>query len=343
MRCTRKKNAFTLVELLVVITIIGILIALLLPAVQAAREAARRVQCSNHLKQWAVGAHSFHTANGAFPYTRKFDGAFASEAAPHWQQKYTYGWYVSLLPYVEAENIFVLFTNYGLPAPEGLNWCATNMGGDSMIRKGRCSINAINFCPSDGGVHINQTSADWVDRTRGNYVGCVGAGHMYNDTVASGLPWGPGVFAVNQDQSFGDPHRRPWQTRVADISDGTSYTLLFSEGANTQETYGYGGCQGDILSSAMGGSLFSTFTAPNSLVPDNLWWCIVDPSYPVPCQGGIAACTWHYSAARSAHPGGVNVAMADGSVQFVADSIDGVVWRALGTRAGDEPIGGKSF
>jgi hypothetical protein len=339
-----------LVELLLVIAIIGIAIALLLPAVQAAREAARRIQCTNHLKQWALAAQMFHHSRDAFPYARKFDGHSMSIPGgwgdPLWQQNYTYGWYVNLLPYVEAQNVYALYENLEKTGPAGgVNWGTA----DNPLKQARTSPLAINFCPSDRGVAINTTTVDFWVRTRGNYVGCVGAGNMYGEPLGSGLA-GRGVFSVNKNQAFGEPGRGLLKTRIANVRDGCSNTILFSEVLNTRIIEKYGGNPGDIISSSMAGSLFSTYTMPNSAVPDWVWYCPSanqghvhndggnDTDYPAPCQGSISPDTGTYAAARSMHPGGVQGALADGSVRFVSEVVEPAVWWAVGTRSGGEML-----
>ena len=346
-RESHSHSGFTLVELLVVIAIIGILVALLLPAVQAARESARRLQCSNHLKQWALAAHHFHEAKGTFPYARKYDGH--SGHIPYafgpafWQQHYTYGWYINLLPFVEAGNVQDLYT--------GVEKRASEVGGAAVCwgttadptKSARKAALPINFCPSDSGAKVNQTFDEFWVRTRGNFVGCVGSGSLYGEPLGS-APAGPGVFAAHKDQSFDDPNNLPRQANFALIRDGSSNTLMFSEVLNSRLDLHYGGNAGDILSSSMSGSLFSAYTGPNSQVADRMWFCpqethhvhqqggAGDADYPAPCQGGIADDTTSWAAARSLHPGGVNAALADGSVRFYAETIENSIWTALATR-----------
>ncbi len=220
------KSAFTLVELLVVIAIIGILIALLLPAVQAAREAARRLQCANNLKQLALAAHSHHEARGAFPFARKYD---------IWD---SYTWSQQILPYIEQMAVYEgYWTLYergykrSYPGPNG------PIGDDARLRASRHAHISTFYCPSDRSPTQNE---------------------------------------------FGRPE----------------YGYL------TANYTGYG--------------------APCVMIASSVWW--------TPSAEGA------YAAARSNHRGGVNAAMADGSVRFVSESVDQEIWRASATRAGGEPV-----
>jgi prepilin-type N-terminal cleavage/methylation domain-containing protein/prepilin-type processing-associated H-X9-DG protein len=356
-----KKRAFTIVELLVVVAIIGTLVGLLLPAVQASRESARRMSCQNNLKQWSLAALAFHDARKAFPYARKFDGFSESIpddpiSWPHWQQNYTYGWYVNLLSYVEQQTTQRLFWNLTLKGSEGgtnwggSGWPSGGSGNDPRLVKARTILIPISRCPTSSGTAIDEDTPDavWV-RSRGNYVGCVGSGNIYAEPLGSDRAGG-GIFMVRKNQNFDEPSRKPYQENLAGILDGTSKTLLFSEVLNGSNPTGYNGNPGDILSSSMSGSLFTTFTTPNAQVPDRVWFCpwdtghvhwatgAGDRSYTAPCQGSVYEDTTTHAAARSQHAGGVNVAMCDGSVTFISDGVDALVWRSLGTTQGGEII-----
>jgi prepilin-type processing-associated H-X9-DG protein len=215
---------------------------------------------------------------------------------------------------------------------------------------------------------------------RGNYQGCIGAGNWYGadptakgTTTYGGITYaaptsGPlrGVFSVILYQSYDFPQDRPClaaapplQTRIADITDGVSNTVMFSEGiASTNASWG--GVQGVIEECDVGGALFSTFDTPNSTNADVVVSCANDTSgndhdfdgtYTAPCISTLPEAnptlgnsnawsdyTQWRSAARSKHGGGVNVSFADGSVRFITDDINGALWRALGTRANGEAM-----
>ncbi len=354
---------FTLVELLVVIAIIGVLVAMLLPAIQAAREAARRSSCGNNLKQFGLAAMQFHTSFNKFPYCRKYDYAYGTTVPPQTltaaQSNLTYGWYVHLLPYMDGVNLFKQFGNVNLTsAYSGLSYndiVVTTLlpPANSSAPVARSTVNPATFCPSDYAAQINPyTSATTANssRARGNYVGSVGPGDIYgpsslnqpgNPTSNPGMITGYGVFYVTQNQNFDNlNYIPPATTRIEDIRDGTSKTMMFSEVIGTTLADPYS-TPGDILSTSMGGSLFSVYTGPNSNTPDTIWACPTtggDTMYPStacnPTTSPPTSDAGLYAAARSRHQAGTNVALADGSVHFVSDEISMQIWQSLGTRDG---------
>lgn len=332
------RRGFTLVELLVVIAIIGILIALLLPAVQAAREAARRSQCTNNLKQLALGCHNFVDANKTFPWARKYD---------HWD---TYTWSQCVLPYIEQKAVYDNY--YTLPkTPSTFSWPGPNgpAGDDTQLRTARHTPISAFICPTDASTPVPNeiTSGAW-GHYRGSYRACTGSGDMYGRDVADGTtgPWGLGVFGVKQGQSFDTMKTfASLGAGFGDIQDGSSNTVAIAEGLMPKNT-GWGGPLGCILYGNMGGGLMTTTLTPNSTTSDR----IIGPCpqtqgdnlYKAPCTSIAGNAAWTqsalnaYVAARSNHPGGVNAALADGSVRFYSETVDLTVWRGMGTRAGGE-------
>jgi prepilin-type N-terminal cleavage/methylation domain-containing protein/prepilin-type processing-associated H-X9-DG protein len=339
MPCSKSRfRAFTLVELLVVIAIIGILIALLLPAVQAAREAARRLQCSNNLKQIALACHNVHTAQGAFPFGRKYD---------IWD---SYTWTQQVLPHIEQMAVYKQYwtlpergytTSY--PGPNG------PIGDDARLREARHARVSAYYCPSDRSPTENEITSGAYGFVRGNYSGCVGSGDMYGKSVDSTTgPWGPGIFSVLPGQSFDAEANVPtWSTAISAVRDGTSNTVMFSE-TIVPDVPHWGGPMGETIYGNMGGALFSAALTPNSSAADRLFGPCPhqqgDSAYGAPCVMIQSHSWWSpcgegaYAAARSRHPGGVNAAMADGSVRFVSSSVDQAIWRSSGTRAGGESL-----
>jgi prepilin-type N-terminal cleavage/methylation domain-containing protein/prepilin-type processing-associated H-X9-DG protein len=339
MHCDRfsRRSGFTLIELLVVIAIIGILVVLLLPAVQKVREAAARVKCSNNLRQLALATHGYHDLYGALPYGRKYD---------IWD---TYTWSELILPLIEQAPVYTLYWTLpevgyvtAYPGPNG------PIGTDAQLEQARETRIPIFYCPSDP----NSPAKNEFDTTsfgfyRGNYRGCTGSGDMYG-AASDGTqgPWGPGVFAVVPGQSS-DPGAglATAGATFAQIADGTSNTLLFSEGLVPTVSW-WGGPIGEVLYGNMGGALFSASLTPNSSAAD----LVIGPcpqdqgdkGYRPPCLSLAPDIWWTpggsgaYAGARSLHTQGVNVALADGSVRFVGDGVDQATWRGLGTRANGE-------
>jgi prepilin-type N-terminal cleavage/methylation domain-containing protein/prepilin-type processing-associated H-X9-DG protein len=292
---SRLVHAFTLVELLVVITIIGVLVGVLLPAVQNARESARRTQCANNLTQIAKACLAYAAANNEeLPYGRKYDLAGA------------YTWTELILPFIEQNAVYNNYytlsqrTTPGqsfLTSPPGL-FSPLGVGSSGTLSLGaaRTTQIAAFVCPSDAssayGNLLSDTASNYY---RGSYRGCVGSGDMYGGTLAtaenltvspadatraSTYTGGLGIFSIKVGQTF-DPAGMPLTaagtsayvpthgTRLGEIVTGTSRTLLLSEGIMPRIT---SNCQpmGNMLVGDMGGSLFSTALAPNSKAPDNL-------------------------------------------------------------------------
>jgi prepilin-type N-terminal cleavage/methylation domain-containing protein/prepilin-type processing-associated H-X9-DG protein len=308
----RTRAGFTLVELLVVIAIIGILVALLLPAIQAAREAARRTQCTNNLKQWSLAVHNHVDSNGGFfsiganPDIRKVENG---------RTYHRISWPVELWPYVEQMQ---LFTQYdfaqGFYQGPNMDTC-------------RQHVKSYN-CPSDLARAV-QTNADPYWRVMGNYVTNMGNTHLHQNAADQ---------AIFRGAPFGVGH----VYHISEIRDGTSNTLAFSEviiaAPNTVDDN-----RGDILNNE-GSPGFMSMLTPNSKSPDRCRRCKAtsqDPNHvdymTLPCVV-VGNNDQYHIAARSRHPGGVNASLCDGSVRFVADSIEQNVWEAAVTAAGREAI-----
>ncbi|MCI0359745.1 MAG: DUF1559 domain-containing protein [Planctomycetaceae bacterium] len=338
----RQPAGFTLVELLVVIAIIGVLVALLLPAVQAAREASRRSKCQNNLKQLAIACHNHEDTYKKFPYANKADVLDS------------YNWMHLLLPYIEQQTVYDLYTNLGGPITQTGDWPgAHGFSTAAPFIQARTTILAVHQCPSDRGHIMNETNLPYYTRARGNYRGCAGSGDMYGnrpDGAPTAYVAGIGVFAVTRGQIYGTANP-PKQSTFAEMLDGSSNCAMFAEALKPAMINW--STIGDNTLGNMGGSMFSTFLTPNSSAFDRPWGPCPQPqgdaAYRWPCRtlGGPLRPPGNHNnnqrtahvAARSLHPGGVNVGLGDGSVRFVSQTIDVVTWRALGTIMGGETLG----
>jgi prepilin-type N-terminal cleavage/methylation domain-containing protein/prepilin-type processing-associated H-X9-DG protein len=336
-------KGFTLVELLVVIAIIGVLVALLLPAVQAAREAARRSSCVNNVKNLALGCLNYESSHKALPSGRKYD---------YWD---TYTWTEYVLPYIEQQAVYDMYwtltdNTWVTPSPSTAT-SNSPIGNDQRLRTARQTPIPLFYCPSDKTPIPNEVDTLEYGTLRGNYRACVGSGDMYGNRVDNqDLPL-PGLYELRGAMGVkkpADSQRLIAANKLAELSDGTSNTLLISE-AVAPTVPGWGGPIGSMIYGNMGGSLFSASQPPNSSEPDRpIGPCPIDvgdTEYFFPCQsvgphpgaqaaGGAGARVF----ARSFHPGGVNTAMADGSVQYASDDTDMFVWRALGTGSRGDTI-----
>jgi prepilin-type processing-associated H-X9-DG protein len=198
---------------------------------------------------------------------------------------------------------------------------------------------------------LNEAGSTYYSRARGNYRACAGSGDLYGNLPNGGSGYTPGIgiFSVNRGQIF-QTANPPRQTRMTEITDGTANTIAFSE--CLKQTIDVWGTLSDVTIGNMGAAFFTTFNTPNSTAADRPWGpCPVpqgDRAYSAPCSslGGPNRPPGNHNnnqrtahaAARSLHPGGVNVAFADGSVRFVRNSVPVASWRAAGTMALGEVI-----
>ncbi len=349
------RKGFTLVELLVVIAIIGVLIALLLPAVQAAREAARRMQCTNNLKQCGIALHNYHGIHDVFPGIGTGNYCFSVQA--------------KLLPYAEQGSLHELI-DYKLPLIAGVPGA---MGLNPVLSDAATTRVSLFRCPSDGeketfvGVLL---SSDPYPLAGGNYMVCIGSGPNQSYVIHAGAKERhDGLFYFDSETGF------------RNMTDGSSNTMAMSEtllgnqettsgtmagdpkrqvGVTTALTAGGpGGSGGPVgfpeLAGFTGGSsqpdwktlvaactswqgnMASTwivgrsrFTSFNAYVPPN--------SYPdlAPSDGGQSNLGLHFT--RSNHVGGVNTLFGDGSVHFITNNIAVTIFQTMATVDGGESV-----
>lgn len=297
------RKAFTLVELLVVIAIIGILIALLLPAVQAAREAARRMQCTNNLKQQALALHNYHSVHNCFPAGSALE---AIETPPY--GKNYWGWSALSLPFMEGGVTYATIDfSYGFNHPDAsVATVVTNREAmKNLIAAFQCPSappNAIATCC--GGIPGIEDAAST------NYVGI----RCYR----ADLPFD------SSEQGSGVLNHNGW-IKIQEISDGTSHTLMITESDVDpndpwKKTAGDAYCPGGecvLKFNWASGNIVNTANGINAFPV----YAVVTPPY-------------------SYHPGGANFAFADGSCTFIEDTIDQTTLIRLTDRADGNPIEG---
>jgi prepilin-type N-terminal cleavage/methylation domain-containing protein/prepilin-type processing-associated H-X9-DG protein len=305
-RRTRLVTGFTLVELLVVIAIIGVLVALLLPAVQSAREASRRTKCTNHLKQLALAMQNHHDTYGKLP--------LAGTTVPVRQS-----WVSQLWPYFELQNLASQY-NYKLGFHEVPNTVQNTFNGVL------CTRIPMFYCPSDRPNAMWQGDTYW--RSRGNYV--VNWGPITVPFTPPNLPAATAPFGYLDHVSI----NKPRQTRFSEISDGLSNTLLMAEVILPKKDNSMDQ-RGDI-NNDRGANRFMTINTPNKGTDFMLTvWC--ENTVEMPC---VQAATYQHYGTRSRHPSGINVSLCDGSVRFVSNNIALNTWQAASTMDGGDVLGG---
>ncbi|WP_254509072.1 DUF1559 domain-containing protein [Anatilimnocola floriformis] len=300
------RSAFTLVELLVVIAIIGVLVALLLPAVQAAREAARRTQCINNLKQIGLALHNYNDTFKVLPPGSIWSGTAAN---------YRGCILLHILPFIEQKNLYEKF-DFSQP-PEGQVFPGTTTLLGSTIIKGYT-------CPSE------KTSSLLNGRAIHNYVASSGpTAHTDNSacTCSAGAGWNAYAQApyTSSDPNFfaGPFHRTGVAVRLSEITDGLSQTIFFGEHRRDCSNHVRTGW----ISSNNGNGLTST------LIPINTNTC--EPSSTDFCR---QPCNWATELGfKSLHPGGACFLIGDGAVTFITQSIDHNNFQALGGKSDGKP------
>ena len=332
-----RSNGFTLVELLVVIAIIGVLVALLLPAVQAAREAARRTQCNNNLKQWALGCQNHHDAHRFLPRSWSpwlVEGPTAEQGHP---PNSGIGWMVSTLPYVEETALYERFTPF-MKVVDGFGDPNSFINNNPTANALRLKVIPMLHCPSDdtaagdasvtrNGSSIPLRKAQWQFYEAGlavavsSYKGVVGDLKL---GAGFGFGWPPSVFIGREPDThfsvnapgllYRNTYRNP--IKYKKITDGASKTFMIGEDIpffNWHSAAWY--ANGDWCSCH---------------TPVNTW------NDQVISGNGFGYRWYDAMSFRSKHPGGAHFARADGSVDFVTEDISGAVYRSFCTKNGGD-------
>lgn len=323
-------RAFTLIELLVVIAIIAVLIALLLPAVQQAREAARRSQCKNNLKQLGLAMFNYEETHKTFPPNQGILGSAV------WGTNGKGTHLVQLLPFVDQAPLYnqINFRNPGEPF-------GTTLSNGSLFRS---TVLAVLTCPTDPRAALNG------DRALTNYAGSIGTAWMQSsngcnestivgsgDTNGDGEDWygngGTSAGLVRTDIAdasgcSGMVARSVWVCRVRDVTDGLSNTIMIGEIRPL--------CDND-------------FSAQGWVYSDALWMSTTPPLNWANCPGdlgyGSTPCkassgNWNTSMGfKSKHVGGVHFAMGDGTVRFISENINHATYQKLGDRHDNQVVG----
>jgi prepilin-type N-terminal cleavage/methylation domain-containing protein/prepilin-type processing-associated H-X9-DG protein len=311
----QRQRAFTLIELLVVIAIIAVLIALLLPAVQQAREAARRTQCKNNLKQLGLAMHNYHDTFKVFPI-----GGWSSASTD------IGSYMVRILPYIDQSPLY-----------NQINFNAPSVPMQTLPNGQRLSFVVISgfICPSDPDPNTFTTSINHPGdpQAKTNYTGCIGN----QNTTSCATGWN--LLNSNGSAGNGDTYdislisgalaKWPASVSIAGIPDGTSNTLLMGE---TRP-----GCSDH---------------QKNGWVDSNAFWNVTGPGINFPTCPGEAGFTgtgcnqtgggmaWGTSNSfRSKHTGGAQFTMADGSVRFISQNVDILTYQKLGDRRDNQVVG----
>ncbi len=329
---TSNTAGFTLVELLVVIAIIGILIALLLPAVQAAREAARRMQCCNNLKQLGLATHNYADSYRALPIGLIATPFITPPTGKPRMPGHTA--LAMLLPFHEQANVLGRY-HPDFPNSNAINHEAT-----------RAQL-AVYQCPSDdssGRTAINQGMR--TEMSRSNVAICFGSDTMLRNDNGINIMMTPNRTGVDfeTDGAFRIDDSRRW----ADFRDGTSNTVVASEVLAGQDdlktpSSKIWDARGMWAWHLTGSFCYTHRNVPNTMVGDALYSqgsrnCVDEPHMPCDNSHGSNWDSFH-AAARSYHPGGVNTAFTDGHVGFISETIELPVWRCLGAIADGQVLG----
>jgi prepilin-type N-terminal cleavage/methylation domain-containing protein/prepilin-type processing-associated H-X9-DG protein len=318
----RTRRGFTLIELLVVLAVIAILIGLLSPAVQKVRETAARAKCQNNLKQLGIALHGYHDVRGAFPPGYRTGVTAQYPSVPPFLLRWSAQ--AELTPFIEQAN---LYSALDLTIP-----LYSDTAGDvfPVNQPGVAHTVPLFLCPSDLGYGPDPAFGPT------NYVACLGSGAGGGTRVDS-----DGVFFNNS------------AVRKEDILDGLSHTALMSEQvlgrgdppvtnpalADVRYVYGHAQVRQPI-SDAFCAGVTSWLTDRGARWADGeVQYGLYDHHYPPNARPwDCIAIEYSWKAARSAHPGGVNLLLGDGSVRFVTNGVDVAAWQALGSRAGGEVV-----
>ena len=311
----RTRTAFTLVELLVVIAIIGILIAMLLPAVQAVREAARRVQCANNLKQQALATLNYESAHMKFPH----GFGFPNQAM----------WSAYILPFLDQANLYNTLdfnSNFG-----------DSTGNPNNILAKSAQL-AVFRCPSANVPDVEVDNFSGIDRAPCCYLACSSG---LRNRESGPLPWA-GMNAYQEHPASDGIFYVNSETRFAELTDGSSSTVLIGESLPDQ--FLFGSDEGGNTQKAdhwyVGSAEIFHQESYTSFRSSENSECLGSTACPINSilMGDATTIDEKELAFGSRHPGGANIGFADGHVRFMTDIIEARIWSGLGTRSGGEIV-----
>jgi len=313
----RPRNAFTLVELLVVIAIIGVLVALLLPAVQAAREAARRSQCSNNLKQLGLAMHNYHVTFRAFPYNGhpQVGSGSTMQRGPSWLFR--------ILPFMEQGNAVDSAIDSG-------DWSLQDGSSPNTALLNTLRVDGV-ICPSSP---LPETAVwNGVELQTSSYVGIEGSYYVGGTSVTTApQPYHDGYGRANYN---GVVSIAEYRIAMRSITDGTSNTMMISEQSDYQIDSSNN--KVDLRSSGYWGGAWSCGAGARNWTQN-----VTTIRHPINGGYGGAGNTAAYNAnipLLSAHPGGVQATFADGSVHFLPETINFATFTALADRRDGTVVG----
>jgi prepilin-type N-terminal cleavage/methylation domain-containing protein/prepilin-type processing-associated H-X9-DG protein len=317
------RRGFTLIELLVVIAIIAVLIALLLPAVQAAREAARRTQCANNLKQIGLALHNYHSVVESFPpgLLSTPNSTTGDNAGPGW------GWAAMILPQLEQAAVFNAI-NFGLPIEAPDNSTARLTKINTFVCPSDASF-VSQFTVVDVSTSITTLGAQICDVASSNYVGCFGK------SDPSSLYGGPNTTDPPPGRDHGEGlFFRNRSIRIAEILDGTSQTLAVGEKSQNLARATWTGA---VTNAAVP---ITELQAEGGLSPEGGDALVVAHTGEIDGPNSRPA---HADQFWSRHPGGAQFTFADGSVRFIKEKRPLPIFQALATRQGGEIVSADSY
>jgi prepilin-type N-terminal cleavage/methylation domain-containing protein/prepilin-type processing-associated H-X9-DG protein len=321
----RHSRGFTLIELLVVIAIIGVLIALLLPAVQSAREAARRAQCTNNLKQIGLALANYESATSALPPPMLRTGRCSSPPAGMEYIVHNTTGFTMMLPYMEQQALYNAY-NFSQTSSNS-NPYGKPLSGDAVVNSTVVGTLVSAFaCPSDiAPAVLNRTSpaTDFylaTEARRSNYMFCTGNTTDYNCDGTT--PAGDQRAAFYNGMS----------TALRDIRDGQSNTAMVAESPQDKVSSVYGPYWGAGVHTAVHGRVYPPGATDYQYFLPNKPWKEPNPKR--------LLYAW---ALGSRHSGGLNVVFGDGSVRFIKNSITPQVWWAIQTIQGNEVVSSDQF